>query len=61
MKTSSVEYNKKHDLKRNAKQKLFKFYLDNEEEKEVYELLDKSDNAKELILKAVSQYCKENN
>lgn len=57
-KTSDSDYTKKHDLKRDARQKLFKFYMDDDVEREAYAILDSSDNAKKLVIDSLLLFVK---
>ena len=53
---SDSEYVAKHDDKNQAKSFLLKFYLNDEREKKLYELLQNQENKKQFILDLMENY-----
>lgn len=55
---SDSEYAKRYAEKRNSKRVVFDFYLDDVDEKRIYESLQKESNKKQIFMKLFSDYLK---
>ncbi len=56
LKSKKAKHSKTYDNKRNAQRHIFNLYLDDEQEKEIDEMLKKASNKKQLIIKALAHY-----
>ncbi len=56
MKSAKAKHSKTYDEKRKAQRHIFNLYLDDEQEKEIDEMLKRAENKKQLIIKALAHY-----